>query len=184
MTTFADRPHAALLVIDVQNAVVAQARRRDKVVATVAGLVNRARLAGVPVVWGRHADKTLHAGSAAWQIVPELIPEADEPVVDKGWRDAFDDTGLEQILAQRAVGRLIVTGAQTDFCVRSTLRGALMRGYDAILVDDAHTTDDMVDPGAPSAKAVIRHTNLYWAQQCAPGRRGSVMYSHEEVFAG
>lgn len=182
MTTLADRPHAALLVIDLQNDVVAQAWRRNEVLATVAGLIDRARAAEVAVVWVRHADEDLCVGSEAWQIVPELVPTPGEAIVEKSWRDAFEGTCLERILARLAVGRLIVVGAQTDMCVRSTLHGALARGYDAVLVADAHTTEDMADPGAPSAEAVVRHTNLYWVNQRAPGRRGSVLRSDEVVF--
>ena len=47
---------------------------------------------------------------------------------------------LVRRLAERGVGRLVVTGAQTDACVRSTLHGAFVRGYDVTLVADAHTT--------------------------------------------
>jgi nicotinamidase-related amidase len=182
MTTLIGRPNSALLVIDLQHDVVAHAFAREAVLATVADLVARARAAQVPVVWVRHADAGLLAGSDGWRIVTELVPGAAEAIIEKGYRDAFEDTGLEQVLAQAQVGRLIVTGAQTDFCIRSTLHGALARGYDAVLVGDAHTTETLAAPGAPAAEAVIRHTNLYWANQHAPGRRGSVLHSDEVVF--
>ena len=77
---------------------------------------------------------------------------------------------LETVLSELAVGRLVVVGAQTDMCVRSTLHGALVRGYDATLVSDAHTTEDLSDWGAPPPELVIAHTNLYWGEQSAPGR--------------
>lgn len=73
------------------------------------------------------------------------------------------------MLAGLRVGRLIVTGAQTDECVRSTLHGALVRGYDTALVADAHTTEDLTAMGAPAPELVIAHTNLYWGHQTAPG---------------
>ena len=66
------------------------------------------------------------------------------------------------MLAGRGVGRLVVVGAQTDACIRSTLHGALVRGYDATLVSDAHTTEDQTEWGAPPPDKVIAHTNLYW----------------------
>ncbi|PLC40654.1 isochorismatase [Ralstonia pickettii] len=183
MTTLANRPNTALLVIDLQNDVVAGAYQRDEILATVDKLIMRARSARVPVVWVRHSDESLKAGSEAWQIVAELTPAPEETIVEKCYRDAFEDTNLEQVLSSLGVGKLIVTGAQTDMCIRSTLHGALVRGYDATLVSDAHTTEDLTSRGAPPPDAVIRHTNLYWANQKAPGRSGGVVESGDVDFA-
>ncbi|ANI41831.1 isochorismatase family protein [Mycolicibacterium vaccae] len=72
------------------------------------------------------------------------------------------------------MGRLVVTGAETDACVRSTLHGAFTRGYDVALVGDAHTAGDMTQWGAPPVESVIAHTNLYWSHQAAPGRTAEV----------
>ena len=78
----------------------------------------------------------------------------------------------------------MVVGAQTDECVRSTLHGALVRGYDTILVSDAHTTGDLTAWGAPPPAQVIAHTNLYWTSTAAPGRTagtvetGAVDFDH------
>lgn len=183
MTTQIDRPHTALVVIDLQHGVVAHAYRRDQVLDTVNGLVERARRARVPVVWIRHVDDELTAGSQAWEIVSELLPAPDEAIVEKSYRDAFEDTDLEQVLARLRVGRLVVAGAETDMCVRSTLHGALARGYDAILVGDAHTTTDRTQQGVPGPQAVIDHTNMYWSNQRAPGRSGGVVRSADVDFA-
>jgi isochorismate hydrolase len=73
------------------------------------------------------------------------------------------------------VGRLVVTGAQTDACVRATLHGAFTRGYDTLLVADAHTTEDFSGYGLPPADKVIAHTNVYWTWQSVPGRTASVV---------
>ena len=170
MTTLVDRPATALVVIDVQNDVVAGAHQRDAVVANIRSLVERARSEQVPVVWVQHSDDELEHGSDGWRIVPELEPDPAEPLVQKHYGDAFEATGLEDLLAGLQVGRLVVTGAQTDACVRSTLHGALVRGYDATLVSDAHTTEDQSSWGAPTPDLVIAHTNLYWTYQSAPGR--------------
>jgi len=170
MSTLENRPGTALLVIDVQTDVVGGAVRRDEVVANIAGLVDRARREQVPVVWVQHSDEDLELGSDGWQIVPELQPVANEPRVEKTYGDSFEDTTLESVLADLGVGRLVVVGAQTDACIRSTLHGAIARGYDATLVSDAHTTDDRSDWGAPPPEQVIAHTNLYWSFHRAPGR--------------
>jgi nicotinamidase-related amidase len=170
MSTLENRPNCALLVVDVQNGVVTGAHGRDAVVANVRSLVEKARRERVPVVWVRHSDEELARGSDGWQIVPELVPGDDEPIVEKNYGDSFEDTNLEAVLAGLGVGRLVVVGAQTDACIRSTLHGAIVRGYDATLVSDAHTTEDQTAWGAPPPDQVIAHTNLYWSYHTAPGR--------------
>lgn len=174
MTTLDNRPNSALLVIDVQNGAVGGAPNRDDVVATINGLVERARTEDVPVVWVQHSDEGMVRGSDAWQLVAELDPHGGEPLVEKHYGDSFEDTTLEAVLADAGVGRLVVVGAQTDACVRSTIHGAFARGYDVTLVADAHTTEDLSEWGAPPPEQVIAHTNLYWSYQAAPGRTAAV----------
>ena len=170
MTTLDNRPNAALLVVDVQNGVVEGTHARDAVVANVATLVAKARREQVPVVWVQHSDDGLARGTDAWRIVPELEPAPGEPLIEKNYGDSFEETPLESVLSGLGVGRLVVVGAQTDACIRSTLHGALVRGYDATLVSDAHTTEDQTQWGAPPPDQVVAHTNLYWTYQTAPGR--------------
>jgi nicotinamidase-related amidase len=184
MTTLSDRPHTALLVIDVQNGVVAEAHQRDAVVANIATVVDRARAEGAPVVWVQHFDDQLARDSEAWQYVPELTRQDGEPLVHKTYGDSFEATELEDVLADAGVGRLVVTGASTDACIRSTIHGAFVRGYDVTLVGDAHTTDDQSEWGAPPPDQVIAHTNLYWQDQSAPGRTAAVTPAQEVSFSG
>jgi nicotinamidase-related amidase len=183
VSTHENRPNTALLVIDVQNAAVDRAHERDAVVANVGSLVERARREGVPVVWVQHCDEHLARGSDGWKIVPELARGDAEPLVEKHHGDSFEDTTLETVLAGLGVGRLVVVGAQTDWCVRSTLHGAFARGYDATLVSDAHTTEDQSEWGAPPPDQVIAHTNLYWAYQTAPGRTAGTAETADVDFA-
>jgi nicotinamidase-related amidase len=182
MTSIANRPNTALLVIDVQNGVVAGAHQRDEVIGNISTLVDRARAEDVPVIWVQHVSDELPEGSEQWQYVPELQPGEAEPLVHKRYGDSFEDTDLESQLATRGVGRLVVAGAQTDACVRSTLHGAFTRGYDAILVGDAHTTEDLSEWGAPPPDQVISHTNLYWSWQSAPGRTAGVVGTADVSF--
>ena len=184
MTTLSNRPNTALLVVDVQNGVVEGAHERDAVVANVGSLVEKAREEGVPVVWVQHNDEGLVQGTDAWRIVPELIPRVGEPLIEKNFGDSFEDTTLEIVLDDLGVGRLVVVGAQTDACIRSTLHGAFARGYDATLVGDAHTTEDLTEWGAPLPAQVIAHTNLYWAHQSAPGRTAGTVRADEVAFFG
>jgi len=184
MTTLPDRPNTALVVIDVQKGVVGEAHDRDTVVANIGTLVDKARDAGVPVVWVQHSDDGLPQGSDGWQYVPELQRQESEPLVHKTFGDSFEGTDLEDVLANAGVGRLVVTGAQTDACIRSTIHGAFTRGYDVTLVGDAHTTEDLSQWGAPSPDQVIAHTNLYWGEQSAPGRSAAVTETKQVSFTG
>lgn len=183
MSTLAERDKTALLVIDMQNGVLGQAYERDRVIANVGALIDKARAESVDVVWIQHNSDELPPGSQAWEYVPQLQRLESEPLVQKEYGDAFEATDLEQVLASRGVGSLLVSGAQTDACIRSTLHGALTRGYDALLVSDAHTTDDLSPWGAPTPGKVIDHTNLYWSFQTAPGRSAGVIPTADVDFS-
>ncbi|WP_082098744.1 isochorismatase family protein [Demequina iriomotensis] len=181
MSLFRDRDGTALVVIDMQRDVVASAVDRDGVIARICDLVARARAADVPVVW---VQDTLdgRVGEDGWRLVPELVPVDGEQVVAKEHGDAFEGTALEDVLAGAGAGSLAVCGAQTDACVRSTLHGAFVRGYDVTLVADAHTTEDLTAYGAPPPAQVIAHTNLYWRYQSAPGRTARVVEAAALAF--
>lgn len=182
MTTLAHRPNTALLVVDMQNGVVANAHARAAVVAKIEVLVDKARRSRTPVIWVQHSDEQLTRGSEEWRIAPELTPGDAEPLVEKSYGDAFEDTPLENVLSTLGVGRLFVVGAQTDACIRSTLHGALVRGYDTMLVSDAHTTEDHTSWGAPPPDQVVAHTNLYWTYQTAPGRKAGTVEAKNVDF--
>jgi nicotinamidase-related amidase len=182
MSTLSDRPNTALLVIDVQNGVVGEAHERDKVVANIGTLVGKARAGGVPVVWVQHSSENLTEDSYDWQLVPELSRDGSEALVRKTYADSFEATDLEDVLADAGIGHLVVSGAQTDECIRSTIHGAMVRGYDVTLVGDAHTTEDLSAWGAPTPDKVIVHTNLYWENHRAPGRTAAVKKTDEVSF--
>lgn len=182
MTSIDDRPNSAVLVIDMQVKVVIDAVQRDAVISSINSVVTMAREAGVPVFWVQHESDDLPAGTQDWKIVPELMPVVEEALVAKQYGDSFEDTELEAHLARLGVGHIVVTGAQTDACVRSTMHGAFTRGYDVTLVADGHTTSDLSRWGAPPPEAVIQHTNLYWSFQTAPGRTAKVVKSEDLVL--
>jgi nicotinamidase-related amidase len=184
MTTLNDRPGSALLVIDVQNDVMDGAYDRDTVVANIATLVDKARADDVPVIWVQHSNEGMPIGADGWQYVPELKQAESEPLVHKRYPDSFEETDLESVLATQKIGRLVIVGAQTDECIRSTLHGAIVRGYDAILVSDAHTTEDQSEWGAPTPDKVIAHTNLYWTYHQAPNRQAGTTTTAEADLRG
>jgi nicotinamidase-related amidase len=183
VTTLPDRPATALLVIDLQQGVVGEAFRRDAVVGNIRSLVDRARVEGVPVVWVQNESEETPPGSDAWRFVDGVNPTDDDRIVAKRYGDAFEESTLEHTLAAAGVGRLIVTGAETDACIRSTIHGAFVRGYDVTLVGDAHTANDLTEWGNPPPEQVIAHTNLYWKYHTAPGRTADVVDASDVSYS-
>ena len=157
-------------MIDVQQGVVGGAYRRDEVVANIGDLVARARGEGRPVIWVQHSSDGLVEGTDAWHYVPELVRSDAEPLVHKTHGDPFAGTELDEVLAGAGVGHLVVTGAESDACIRSTLHGAFVRGYDVTLVSDAHTAGDRAR-GSSAGRPGRRAHNLYWRYETAPVAR-------------
>lgn len=151
-----------LLVIDVQNGVVADAWDRDGVVGRIARVIDRARADGTPVVYVQHEeDQYMEPGMDTWQLDARIAPQDGEPVVAKRYTDAFVDTFLPETLANLNAGHLIIAGAQTDACIRSTLHRAMGLGYDVTLVSDCHTTDDKAWDGMSiTGEQIVKHFNL------------------------
>ncbi|MEM9204558.1 MAG: isochorismatase family protein [Actinomycetota bacterium] len=177
-----ESPKTALLVVDVQVGVVAEAVDRDAVVANVATLVDRARSSQTPVIWVLHDDDAMPRHSDDWQLVPELAMGDGEPVIYKNYGDAFVATDLGLRLDDLDVGHLIVAGAQSDACIISTLHGAVGRGYGATLVSDAHTTEDLTAHGAPAPAAVVAHTNMMWDMHGVPNRETGTVTTADAAF--
>lgn len=155
MSKFADRTRTALLVIDVQNDVVVDAWNREEVIGNINSLVAKARAADTPVIWVQHSDPYMEIGTEPWKIVSELQPNPGEPNIRKKFRSSFEGTDLDETLATLGVGHLVISGSQTDYCVRHTSHAALERGYDVTLVADAHTTSDGDGNSGPLLAASI-----------------------------
>ncbi|MBK1614061.1 hypothetical protein CKO44_11345 [Rubrivivax gelatinosus] len=188
MATVREGRQSILMVVDVQVGVMHEAWDAARVVRQVARTVERARAAGVPVVWVQHGSDELAPGSAAWQWVPELLPAPGETLIPKRYNSAFEGTALEAELARLGASHIVLAGAMTNFCIRATAYGALERGYDLTLVNDAHTTASLTldDGGTVDAAAVVRELNvvLPWLQY--PGRRSATAAAEavEFVFPG
>ena len=147
-------------MIDVQNGVVDGAPRRDEVIANINDVVERARASDVPVIWVQHQSDELPEGSEQWQYVPELKMADGEPVVHKRYGDSFEATTLGG-RAGRSGGRTADRRRRADGRLRAVdAPRRLHPGYDATLVSDAHTTEDLTEYGAPPVEPVIAHTNL------------------------
>lgn len=186
MATVRTGEQTVLLIVDVQVRVMAQAWDAPRVIANVARLVARARVAGVPVVWVQHENPPEMArGSAGWQWVSELAPAPGEALVAKTFNSAFERTTLEATLAALGATHLVLAGAESAWCIRATAYGAIERGYDVTLVADAHSTaphtlDDGRSVDAEGIVYDLNHT-LRWLEY--PGRRNAVARTEDVVFA-
>ncbi|MEU3662960.1 cysteine hydrolase family protein [Streptomyces sp. NPDC032940] len=176
----------ALLVIDMQNALMRIAHRPGPTVAAIAGLSERARAAGVPVVTVRQGDEELVPGTEGWCVVPELAPREGEKVLDKTTPDSFLGTDLDGALRALGVTEVIVTGFATEVCVDTTARQALSRGYDLVVVADGHTTSlrgeedvDLVPADRSIAQCNAIYRTIGW-----PGRRIRVRAAADVDFPG
>lgn len=161
MATRGNENNAALLIIDVQKGVVADTWKRDEVIRNCAKMIDHARSCEVPVIWIQHEAEDLPRNSDAWQLVPELVPQNGETRIYKEYSDSFAKTDLSKILDDLDVGHLVISGAQTNACVRATTYRAAGEGFDVSLVEDAHTTEDISWDGVElNAESMINDLNL------------------------
>jgi nicotinamidase-related amidase len=174
-----------LLVVDVQAGVVQDAWEAPRVIGNVARAVERARAGGVPVVWVQHADDELPTGSAAWQWVPELVPAEGEALIPKQFNSSFEQTTLDDELARLGATHIVLAGAATNWCIRATAYGALERGYDLTLIQDAHTTGSMQLEGGMRIEAaqVVQELNIAMTWLSYPGRRNGTATAEAVDFS-
>ncbi|WP_328471767.1 cysteine hydrolase family protein [Streptomyces sp. NBC_00448] len=174
----------ALLVIDMQNDTVAIAHRAAETVAVIAGLRERAGVAGVPVVTIQDQGGGMTAGTEGWRVVARLAPGEGESVVHKTSPDGFLGTDLDRVLKERGVTEVVVTGFATEICVDTTARQALSHGYDLVVVADGHTTSVRPDGGtfASPARSIAHHNEIF-RHLGFPGRSIRVLPASEVDFA-
>ncbi|MFJ6170723.1 cysteine hydrolase family protein [Curtobacterium sp. NPDC092190] len=170
----------ALLVIDLQRGVLQGCFDADGVLRRSAQLVDRARASGVPVVWVQDHG-SFAEGTDQWALAAPLERGAGEPLVRKEYRDSFAGTDLADVLASSGVRHLVVVGAQSNHCIRTTMRAAAARGFDVTLVSDAHTTTDAEHDGVViTGEQIVAHTNTSFDGLRYPGRR-SAAERHDQV---
>ena len=155
----------ALLIIDMQAGMLAEVPDADVLVERVADLADRARAAGRPVFVIQHEAEDLVPGEPEWQLADAVAPRDGDVLLPKRNADSFIGTDLDEQLRGRGVRRVVVTGLATEFCVDSTARAALSRGYDLTLVEDGHSTPAPdPDSGLTVDAIVSRHNKvLGWA---------------------
>jgi len=184
MATVREGTAPVLLVVDVQVGVMRDAWESPRVIRNVCRTVERARAESVPVLWVQHSDADLPEGSDRWQLVPELVPAAGEPILHKHFNSSFEQTPLDEELARLGATHVVLAGAATNWCIRATAYGALERGYDVTLVKDAHTTETMeLDERVKiEAADVVQELNIAMTWLSYPGRKNGAATAEELDF--
>ncbi len=122
---------------------MAPVRVGDTLISNVKRVVGAFRGAGRPVIFTRHAHKDrsdagmlgqwwgdfIRDGTRESELVPELVPRADEPVLVKRRYSAFAGTELETVLRRQRIKDLVITGVMTNLCCETTARDAFVRDF-------------------------------------------------------
>lgn len=177
--------NGVLMIVDVQVGVMKEAWDAPRVIRNVVLAAERARARGVPVIWVQHSDPNLVRESTEWQWVPELVPAEGESMVHKRFNSAFEETELENVLARLSATHITLAGAATNWCIRATAYGALERGYDLTLIEDAHTTGamELEGGGRIEAEGIIQEFNVAMTWLRYPGRVNDIASAGKATFA-
>lgn len=153
----------ALVIIDVQKGMFGNPgydpHDGEGVVARLAGLLERARISGVPVYFVQHdggVDSPLAADTPGFAIREELAPLPTEDVTVKQHCSLFQDTDFAGKIRAAGIDHLVIGGMQSEYCVDTAVRGAVERGFAVTLISDGHTT---FGTPALSGEQVIAHHN-------------------------
>ena len=183
MSRFPERDASALVVVDAQQGPAAALAGVTAVLDAIADLVARARLAGVPVVWLRRVDAELRPGEPGWQLCDLLASEPAELLIDHAWDDGFIATDLADALGGLSAGHLWLAGLGSETAVLQTYLGALYRGFDVTLIEDAHAATDVEFDGCElSASQVVALVNRIVWRDHAPDVSGDLMACANVVF--
>ena len=128
------------------------------VIAPVGRMIDLARRHGATIVFtrllygpggameDRHAIRPrrwssrgarLVPGTWGGEVVEALKPRADDVVVDKAGYSAFEGTNLEQVLRERGIRTVLMTGVVSYACVLATAFSAFDKNFDVVMVADA-----------------------------------------------
>jgi len=160
---------SALLVIDVQDSFKAgprwERRSSPKFEENIDWLVQAYRTAGLPVIFVLHTDPDdgFATDSPYFKLMDFLVRQEEEPLLIKNTRNAFTSTNLQDLLWEKRVERLVITGIQTEQCCETTTRLAADLGYDVDFVTEATMTFPIADPATGdelSTDEILRRTEF------------------------
>ena len=174
---------SALLIIDMQVGIADEAYEEDRAILTcIAGLLAKAREQVTPIIFIQHDGEpgdSLEPHAAGWPIHTMIAPREGETVIRKRASDSFYETPLHETLQGRGIQRLVVTGAETQFCVDATCRRAASLNYDVVLVADGHVA---ADNDTLKATQIVAHHNTTLARMAHPTHPITVAWAKDVAF--
>lgn len=171
----------AVVVIDVQQALCKgpyQTFEAERVIDTINRVTDKARADGIPVFFVQHESDTgpLMRGSEGWALAEDLHCSEEDTYIFKRYSDAFKDTALQTTCDEQGIGHLILCGMQSEFCVDSTTRQALARGFAVTVIADGHTT---IDSTVLPARKISAHHNATWQNLTSYSNTAQVVNASE-----
>ncbi|MEK3726537.1 MULTISPECIES: cysteine hydrolase family protein [Lysinibacillus] len=157
----------ALIIIDIQEAFFLDSQQNlwndETIIKNINTVITWARHKEVPIIFIQHTeanDVDFAKGQPGWELYHGLLRQAQDKVIQKTTWDAFYQTDLAQYLNEQHIDQLIFAGAQTEFCLDTTIRSAFSHGYHHnILIEDAHSTLNSQVLAAPQ---IIQHHESVW----------------------
>ncbi|MCU5036597.1 cysteine hydrolase [Bacillus cereus] len=152
----------ALIVIDVQAGMYTAGmpvHNGGKFLQTLQELIRECRSNDIPVIYIRHngpKDHPLEKGTDGWRIHAAIAPQEGDNIVEKTTPDSFHNTNLSEVLQEKGIEHVILSGMQTEYCVDTTTRRACSEGYKVTLVSDAHST---FNTEVLRAEDIVKHHN-------------------------
>ena len=158
---------AALIVIDAQQEYFAPLGKvvlpeGPAAMKRIARALEWARGEGRPVIHIVHESRRPNAatfvpGSPALAIHPEAAAAPGEPVLTKHLPGSFTGTGLEALLRERGIERVVLAGFMTQMCVDTTARQAAHLGFAVMVLADACAAKDVTGPDGRTIPAAQVH---------------------------
>ncbi|MDX6250757.1 MAG: hypothetical protein QOF10_4117 [Kribbellaceae bacterium] len=148
----------ALIVIDVQESFRVRPNwsvvNRPDIADRVQRLVQSARAKGDLVVWILHSEPgtggAFDPAEGHVRLIEGLEPIEGEPVLTKTAHNAFTTTNLQQLLTQRGIGEVVISGIRTEQCCETTARVASDLGYEVVFVTEATATTPLPHWSTPA----------------------------------
>ena len=169
----------ALVIVDMQEVLIPVVWKGAELADRIAELAARARERGTPVIALQQIGGPMFEPAApGTQLCQRLRLQPTDTIIQKTATDGFYESGLAEALA--GIDTIVLTGVGTDYCVDATVRAAVSRGFDVVLVEDGHSTVADPEAGLTAEQIIARHNRILSAA-VHPGGTVTVR-SADEIF--
>lgn len=154
-----------LIIIDLQRGLhtdEAPLYRLDNVLRITNERIADYRQQKRPIIFVQHEDQELVPTSEAWKLMEQINNRGSDYYIAKTHANSFYQTILTKLLTDLKVREIEFCGAQTEYCVDTTIRVAHGLGYKLSMAQGSTTT---LDGTELSAEQIIRHHEAIWNQR-------------------